>query len=215
MVSLKKSLFFASLQTALNALSLSFSFFKNVCNWIDKKLRYFLRILFLSLPFASFSQLFIYTFNIEIATLQYLWNLSYIFLAEQVAVYAIIIDSYPGAQLRKLRKRLASPRETEIFSNASPGAERCLYTYPWTGQKKSWLSRALRWAHPRGGRGHGDNADHWLCVSLSNKAQFSMHLEVREFWSSKRWVIFARYFGLQHKPSMGIKKNKKTPEKWM
>ena len=29
--------------------------------------------------------------------------------------------------------------------------------------------------------GDTDNADRWLCVSLSNKAQFSMHLEVREF----------------------------------
>ena len=94
MVSLKKSLFFASLQTALNALSLSFSFFKTVCSWIDKNLKYFLCILFLTLPFASFPQLFTYTFNIKIATLQYPWNLSYPFLAEPVAVYAIIIDSY-------------------------------------------------------------------------------------------------------------------------
>ena len=51
MVSLKKSLFFASLQTALNALSLSFSFFKTV--WIDikKKTRYFLCILFFNPSF--------------------------------------------------------------------------------------------------------------------------------------------------------------------
>ena len=51
--------------------------------------------------------------------------------------------------------------------------------------------------------GDADNADDWLCVSLSNKAQFSMHLEVRQFWSSKLWIIFAQYFGLQHKPSTG------------
>ena len=30
----------------------------------------------------------------------------------------------------------------------------------------------MRLAHPRGPRGHTDNADRWLCVSLSNKAQF-------------------------------------------
>ena len=77
-------------------------------------------------------------------------------------------------------------------------------------KKKSWLSRALRWAHPREGRRHTDNADRWLCVSLSNKAQFSVHLEVKEFWSLRRWIIFAQYFGPQHKPSTGgIKKNKK------
>ena len=35
--------------------------------------------------------------------------------------------------------------------------------------------------HTPGGLGHADNADRWLCVSLSNKAQFSVHLEVREF----------------------------------
>ena len=29
--------------------------------------------------------------------------------------------------------------------------------------------------------GDTDNANRWLCVSLSNKAQFSMHLEVRKF----------------------------------
>ena len=48
-----------------------------------------------------------------------------------------------------------------------------------------WLSIALRWAHPRApsdpARGYNDNADRWLCVSLSNKTQFSMHLEVRKF----------------------------------
>ena len=32
-----------------------------------------------------------------------------------------------------------------------------------------------------GAPGDTDNADRWLCVSLSNKAQFSMHLEVTEF----------------------------------
>ena len=65
MVSLKKSLFFASLQTALNALSLSFSFFKTV--WIDKKKQdIFSAFCFLILPFGSFSHSFIYTFNIKI-----------------------------------------------------------------------------------------------------------------------------------------------------
>ena len=65
MVSLKKSLFFASLQTALNALSLSFSFFKTV--WIDKKKQdIFSAFCFLILPFGSFSQPFIYTFDIKI-----------------------------------------------------------------------------------------------------------------------------------------------------
>ena len=51
------------------------------------------------LPFESFSQPFIYTFNIKIATLQYTWNLSYPFRAETVTKYAIIIESSPGAQL--------------------------------------------------------------------------------------------------------------------
>ena len=65
MVSLKKSLFFASLQTALNALSLSFSFFKTV--WIDKKNQdIFSAFCFLILRFGSFSHSFIYTFNIKI-----------------------------------------------------------------------------------------------------------------------------------------------------
>ena len=61
MVSLKQSLFFVSLQTALNALSLSFSFFKTVCNWKDKKLRYFLCILFFNPSFCVlFSTFHIY-----------------------------------------------------------------------------------------------------------------------------------------------------------
>ena len=34
---------------------------------------------------------------------------------------------------------------------------------------------------PSGAPGDTDNSDRWLCVSLSNKAQFSMHLDVREF----------------------------------
>ena len=34
---------------------------------------------------------------------------------------------------------------------------------------------------PPGVPGDTDNANRWLCVSLSNKAQFSMHLEVTEF----------------------------------
>ena len=48
----------------------------------------------------------------------------------------------------------------------------------WT--KKSWLSR-LWVGHTPGGPGDTDNANRWLCVSLSNKAQFSMYLEDREF----------------------------------
>ena len=48
----------------------------------------------------------------------------------------------------------------------------------WT--KKGWL-RGLCVGHTPGAPGDTDNADRWLCVSLSNKAQFSMHLEVGEF----------------------------------
>ena len=127
---------------------------------------------------------------------------------EPVAVYTIIIESCPGAQLSNLPKGCASPRETNIFSNVSPGAKRCLYTHPWT-DKKELAFEGLALGTPPGTPGDTDNVDRGLCVSLSNKAQFSMHLEVREFWSSKEWMIFAQYFGLQHKPSTGIKKNKK------
>ena len=65
-------------------------------------------------------------------------------------------------------KDCASARETGIFSDVStsPGAERCLiYTHPSTEQKKTGFRGLCN--------GHTDNADRWLCVSLSNKAQFA------------------------------------------
>ena len=47
------------------------------------------------------------------------------------------------------------------------------------GKKRAGFNRGLCVGHTPGGtRGHTDNADRWLCVSLS---QFFMHLEVREF----------------------------------
>ena len=57
----------ASLQTALNALSLSFSFFITVWIRIKKKQDAFSAFCFLILPFGSFSQPFKYIFNIKIA----------------------------------------------------------------------------------------------------------------------------------------------------
>ena len=90
MVSLQKSHFFASLQTALNATSLSFSFFLNCMNRYKNNI-FSLHFVFLILPFGSFSQPFIYAFNIKIANLQYTWNLSYPFRAKPVTVYAIIL----------------------------------------------------------------------------------------------------------------------------
>ena len=49
----------------------------------------------------------------------------------------------------------------------------------WTKKELAFEGFAL--GTSPGTPGDTDNADRWLCVSLSNKAQFSMHLEVREF----------------------------------
>ena len=128
---------------------------------------------FLILPFGSFSKPFIYTFHIKIryppTYLEPLLPLSGRASCRVCYYHRELPGRSAGVNFPKV---FASPRETDIFSYVSPGAERCLFTHPWTGQKKSWLTIVLRLAHPRGPRGHTDNADRWLCVSLSNKAQF-------------------------------------------
>ena len=68
MVSLKKSLFFAS---RVKCTVPPFFLFLNSMNRRKKKQDIFSAFCFLILPFGSFSQPFIYTFNIIIATPQY------------------------------------------------------------------------------------------------------------------------------------------------
>ena len=95
MVSLKNSLFFASRFECTAPL---FFLFLNSMNR-KKKQDIFSAFCFLILPFESFSQPFIIRLILKSTTPQHTWNLIYPFRAEPLAVYAITIEGYPGAQL--------------------------------------------------------------------------------------------------------------------
>ena len=139
MVSLKNSLFFASHFECTAPL---FFLFLNSMN--RKKTRYFLCILFFNPSFWVLFSTFHYTFDIKIH-----YPPTYLKPYLPLSGWATCRIRYyhrglPGRSAGvNFPKGCASPRQTDNFSNLRPGAERCLFRHPWTGKKKSWLSRAL------------------------------------------------------------------------